>query len=149
MTVMWVRLSTDWMLLGLNPGGDEILRTCPDRPWGRPTFLYGGYQVLPEGKVAGSWRRTPTPSSAEVKERVGYISVPPVYIHGVLQSELCSWPLLMRVERRWRKKKADKFITECRGRGIITYCGIRGFKFRSVRGLFWLRLFVDLLSCSS
>jgi len=35
---------------GSNPGGDEIFRTCPDRPWGPPSLLYNGYRVFPEGK---------------------------------------------------------------------------------------------------
>jgi hypothetical protein len=30
-----------------NPGGDEIFRTCPDRPWDPPSLLYNGYQVFP------------------------------------------------------------------------------------------------------
>jgi len=40
---------------GLNgPGiesrwGDEIFRTCPDRPWGPPSLLYNGYRVFPRG----------------------------------------------------------------------------------------------------
>jgi hypothetical protein len=33
-----------------NPGGGEISRTCPDRPWGPPSFLYNGYRVFPWGK---------------------------------------------------------------------------------------------------
>ena len=30
----WIlqRLPTGWMVRGLNPGGGEIFRTCPDRP---------------------------------------------------------------------------------------------------------------------
>jgi len=35
---------------GSNPGGGEIFRTCPDRPWGPPSFLYNGYRVFPGGK---------------------------------------------------------------------------------------------------
>jgi len=59
-----------WMLRGSNPGGMEIFRTCPDRPWGPPSLLYNGYRAFPGDKAAGSWRWPPTPSSAEVKERV-------------------------------------------------------------------------------
>jgi len=50
--------------------GGEIFRTRPDRPWGPPSLLYNGYRVFPRGKAAGAWRWPPTPSSAEVKERV-------------------------------------------------------------------------------
>jgi len=39
-----------WMVWGSNPGGGEILHTCPDRPWGPPGLLYNGYQVFPRGK---------------------------------------------------------------------------------------------------
>jgi len=50
--------------------GGEIFRTRPHRPWGPPSLLCNGYRVFPGGKAAGAWRRPPTPSSAEVKERV-------------------------------------------------------------------------------
>ena len=33
-----------------NPGGDEVFRTCPDRPWGPPSLLYSGYRVFLGGK---------------------------------------------------------------------------------------------------
>jgi hypothetical protein len=55
---------------GSNPGGGEVFRTCPDRPWSPPSLLYNGYGVFPGGKAAGTWRWPPTPSSAEVKDRV-------------------------------------------------------------------------------
>jgi len=50
--------------------GGEIFRTRPHRPWGPPSLLYNGYQVFSVGKAEGAWRWPPTPSSAEVKERV-------------------------------------------------------------------------------
>jgi hypothetical protein len=31
--------------LGLNPGGGEVIRTCPDRPWGPHSLLNNGYRV--------------------------------------------------------------------------------------------------------
>jgi hypothetical protein len=61
--------ATDWTVRRSNPGEGEIFRTCPDRPWGPPSFLYHGYRVFPGGKAAGVWR-LPPPSSAEAKERV-------------------------------------------------------------------------------
>jgi len=33
-----------------NPGGGEIFRTYPDRPWGPPSLLYNGYRIFPMGK---------------------------------------------------------------------------------------------------
>ena len=44
-----------WTVRGSNPGGGEIFRTYPDRPWGLPSLLYNGYQVFPGGKPAGAW----------------------------------------------------------------------------------------------
>jgi hypothetical protein len=63
-------LATDWTVRGSNPGGGDIFCTCPDRPWDPPSLLYNGYRVFPGVKAAGDWRWPPTPSSAEVKEKV-------------------------------------------------------------------------------
>jgi hypothetical protein len=50
---------------GSNPGGGEIFRTRPDRPWGPASLLYGSYQVsFPGAKKPGRG------VSAEVEERV-------------------------------------------------------------------------------
>jgi hypothetical protein len=38
---------------GIEFRGGEIFRTCPDRPWGPPPFLYNGCRVFPGGKAAG------------------------------------------------------------------------------------------------
>jgi hypothetical protein len=64
------QLATGWTVRGSNPGGGEIIRTCPDRPWDPPNLLYNGYRVFSGGKAPGAWHWPPTPSSAEVKERV-------------------------------------------------------------------------------
>jgi hypothetical protein len=54
-----------------NPDEGEILRTCPDRPWGPPSLLYNGYRVFPGGKLRPGRDADPSPpSSAEVKNRV-------------------------------------------------------------------------------
>ena len=34
---------------GSNPGGGEVFRTRPDRPWGPPTLLYNRYRSLSWG----------------------------------------------------------------------------------------------------
>jgi hypothetical protein len=64
------RLATGWTVRGSNPGRGETFRIRPDRPWGPSSLLHNGYRVFPGGKAAGMLRWPPTPSSAEVKERV-------------------------------------------------------------------------------
>jgi len=41
------RLAAGWTVRGSNPGGGEIFRSCPDRPWGPPSLLFNGYRVFP------------------------------------------------------------------------------------------------------
>jgi len=65
------RLPTCWTVLGSNPGGGEIFRTCPDwplRPTQPPVQWAPG---LSRGKVRPGLDADPSPpSSAEVKNRV-------------------------------------------------------------------------------
>ena len=51
--------ATGWTVRGSNPGGGEIFRTCPHRPWGPPSLLYNGYRFFPGGKKR--WGVTLTP----------------------------------------------------------------------------------------
>ena len=44
-----------------NPGGGEIFRTCPDRPWDPPSLLYNGYRVFPGVKSGQGVTLTPQP----------------------------------------------------------------------------------------
>jgi hypothetical protein len=53
--------ATGWTVRGSNPGGGEIFRTSPDRPWGPPSLLYNGYRVFPGGKAAGGVALTTHP----------------------------------------------------------------------------------------
>ena len=39
-----------------NPGGGDIFRIRPDRPWGPPSIVYNGYRAFPGGKATGAWR---------------------------------------------------------------------------------------------
>jgi hypothetical protein len=51
---------------GIEPGGGEIFRTCPDRPWGPPSLLYNGYWVFPGGKERPGRDADPSPPSSFV-----------------------------------------------------------------------------------
>ena len=65
------RLATIWTVRGSNPGGSEIFRTCPDRPWGPPSLLYNAYRVFPGGKQRPGRDADPSPPSSAVgHERV-------------------------------------------------------------------------------
>ena len=39
--------------MGSNPGGVRFSAPLQISPWGPPSLLYNGYQVIPKGKVAG------------------------------------------------------------------------------------------------
>ena len=63
------RLTTGWTVRGSNPGGGEIFRTCPDRPWGPSSLLYNGYWFFLGVKSGRVLTLTPhSPSSAVVKK---------------------------------------------------------------------------------
>ena len=51
---------------GSNPGGGEIFRTCPDRPWGPPSLLYNGPRVFPGSKERPGRDTDPSPTSSAV-----------------------------------------------------------------------------------
>ena len=76
-----------WMVLGLNPGGGEIFRTCPDRSWGPPSLLYNGYRVFPGGKERPGREADPSsPSSAVGRERVELYLYSPLWAVRPVQS---------------------------------------------------------------
>ena len=53
--------TTGWTVRGSNPGGGEIFRTCPDRPWGPPSLLYNGHRVYRGVKSGRGVTLTPHP----------------------------------------------------------------------------------------
>jgi hypothetical protein len=60
------RLATGWTVWESNPGGGEIFRTCPDRPWGPPSLLYNGYRDIPGGKERPGRDADPSPPSSAI-----------------------------------------------------------------------------------
>ena len=60
------RLAKGWTVRGSNPGGGEIFRTCPDRPWDPTSILYNGYRVFPWGKERPGRDADPSPPSNAV-----------------------------------------------------------------------------------
>ena len=63
------RLATGWTVRGSNPGGVEIFRTCPDRPWGPRSLLYNGYRVFPGDKEQPGRDTDPSPPSNAVVKK--------------------------------------------------------------------------------
>jgi hypothetical protein len=59
-------LATGWTVRGLNPGGGEIFRACPDRSLGTPNLLYNGYRVFTGGKDWPGRDADPSPPSSAV-----------------------------------------------------------------------------------
>jgi hypothetical protein len=89
---MWIFLLTsDWLQGGRSrdqiPVGARFSAPVQTGPGGLSNLLYNGYRVIPGGKAAEAWRWPPTPSSAEVKERMELYPYSP---SGP------SWPILVR-----------------------------------------------------
>jgi len=79
--------ATGWTVRGSDPGGGEILLTCPDRPWGPPNLVFNWYRVsFPGVKRLGRGVDHPPKSSSKVKERVQ------LYLYSPSGP---SWPVLV------------------------------------------------------
>jgi hypothetical protein len=72
-------LITGWTVPESKPGGSEIFRTRPNRPWGPPSLLYNGSRICFRGvKRLGRGVDHPSQSSAVVKEKLEhYFYFPP------------------------------------------------------------------------
>jgi len=66
-----VGIVTDYGLEGpgSNPGGGEIFRNCPDRPWGPSSLLYNDYRAFPGGKERPGRDADPSPHSSVVAKK--------------------------------------------------------------------------------
>jgi len=67
------------------PRGARFSTPVQPGPWSPPSLLYNVYQVFPWSKETEAWCWPPTPSSAEVKERVE------LYLCSTSEP---SWPVL-------------------------------------------------------
>ena len=86
---------------GSNPGGGEIFRTCPDRPWGPHSLLYNGYRVFPGGKERPGRDADPSPPSSAVgHERVELYLYSPYGPYSLYSASVhvqgCTLPLPLR-----------------------------------------------------
>ena len=61
---------TGGWIQGSNPSGGKIFCTRQERPRGRSSLLYKGYRLSSPVIATGLWPSPPTPTKAEVKERV-------------------------------------------------------------------------------
>jgi hypothetical protein len=61
-----IRLAMGQTVRGLNPGGGEIFRTCPNWPWGLPSLLYNGDRAFPGAEERPVRDTDPSPPSSAV-----------------------------------------------------------------------------------
>jgi hypothetical protein len=77
------------MLRNSNPGGGEIVRNRPYRPWGPPNLLYNGYCVSLLGeKRPGRGVDHPPRLAPRLKEEYSYTSTTPLGARGLLYGEI-------------------------------------------------------------
>jgi len=111
-----------WQLVAFNiwlySAGGKIFPIRPDRPWGPHSLLFNWYRVFPGGKAAGAWLWPPTPSSAEIKERVEPCLYSPF---GP------SWPVLgklyLHLYNLWWEDMLDAPRAVCVSTGLTTDLG--------------------------
>ena len=98
--VVGIATGYGWTVRGSNPGGGEIFRTCPDRPWGPPSLMYIRYRVFPGVKERPGRDAGPSPpSSARGHERVEVYLYSPYGPYGLYRASVpvqgCILPLLL------------------------------------------------------
>ena len=64
---------------GIESQWSEILRTCPDRPWGPPRLLYNGYRVFPGGKERPKRDADPSPPCVSCSRKSRAIALLPLW----------------------------------------------------------------------
>jgi len=79
-------MATGWTVRRSNPGGGEIFRTCPDRPWCPPSLLYNGYRLFPGGKERPGCDADPSPLPVSWSRKSRSIPLLPLWAVGPLQN---------------------------------------------------------------
>jgi len=80
------RLATSWAVRGSNPGGGEIFRTCPDRPWAHPVSCKMGTGSFPGVKSGRCVTLTPHPLLVPWSRKSRAIPLLPFWAVRPLQS---------------------------------------------------------------
>ena len=118
---------------GSNPGGGEIFRTCPDRPWCPPSLLYNGYLFFPGGKGRPGRDADPSsPSSAVVIERVKLYLYSPCGPYGLYRASVplpgCILPFFVLPIHHyecWRSLSRTKLvIVDSNSRRVVDVCAL-------------------------
>ena len=87
------------MVRGSNPGGGQIFRTCPNRPWAPHSLLYNVYRAFSGDKERpGRDADSSPPSSAVCLERVELYLYSPYGPYGLYRASVsvqgCTLPYL-------------------------------------------------------
>jgi len=85
-----------WTVGGSNPSGGEIVRACPDRPWGPPNLLYNGKRVSSLGVKRRDVVLVTHPLLA-LRLRISWRYTPPspLYLHRLVMG----WPLSSTISK--------------------------------------------------
>jgi hypothetical protein len=69
-----------WPVRGSNPGGSEIFRTRPNRPWAHPnSYTMGNGSLSRECKAAGAWCWPPTPILRRGSRKCTAVTILPIW----------------------------------------------------------------------
>jgi len=79
----WLR---GWKVRGSNPGGGDIFRTCPERPWIPPSLLYNGYRLFSGGKERPGRDADPSPILVPWSKKSSIIPLLPLLAVRPVQS---------------------------------------------------------------
>ena len=117
------QLAMGWTVRGSDPGGGEIFRTYPDRPWGPPSLLYNGYRFFPGGKERPGRDADPSPPSSAVgHERVELHLYFPYGPYGVYRASVpVQWCTLVIKGNFSTKIVITEKLLFCNFRLIVTF----------------------------